>query len=103
MTVKDLEERLNHRLRMQLAGDSPPQVPTSALGPPVQIWRLHRDKTVTLETLPEHLAEITIANIVHNEPNVARAKIIRRSPSLDSFLLSAIFDRMATAPAIASA
>ena len=80
------EDRLKHYIAMANAGDELPE--EASLGPPVQIWRLHRDGRETLETLPEFLAQHTMANIVHEEPDVVRAKIIRRSPNLDSLLVA---------------
>jgi hypothetical protein len=101
MTIKDIEARLAHYERMFLAGDPMPE--GASFGPPVQIWRLHRDGHESWETLPEFLAELVLADIVNSEPNVARAKIVRSSPNLDQYLLVDIFDLMARQPAMVAA
>lgn len=74
-----------------------------SFGPPVQIWRQHRDGSVSYETLPEFLAKFIVAGIPHNEPNTARAKIIRRSPELDYFLLADLARLTAKMPAMEAA
>jgi len=63
---------------------------TGNQGPSVQIWRQHRDGSESYETLPEYLAELIVSEIRFNEPNTARAKIIRRKTELDYFLLADI-------------
>ena len=94
MTMKD-ENNLEQALA--LANDP---------SPPVQIWRRFRkghEPRETWETLPEYLAELIIAEIRFNEPNVERAKIVRRRAELDYFLLSDLAELMAEMPAMEAA
>ena len=72
-------------------------------GPPVQIWRQHRDGSESYETLPEFLAKFELAGIPQNEPNTARAKIIRRRTELDPILLAGLAGFMAKMPAMEAA
>lgn len=74
-----------------------------SFGPPVQIWRRKRDGSESYETLPESLAKLTMAGIPQNEPNTARAKIVRRRTELDRFLLGGLAQLMARQPAMEAA
>lgn len=99
MTIKD---RLDHHQKLFWAGvDAEPEEPR--YGPPVTVWRHHRDGRKTTEIMPEALAKITVANIVHDEPDVARAKILYRAPSMDAHILYSVAEMMALQPAVAAA
>jgi len=97
VTKKDIMTRFEQAVRIAAAGAD--QVPDGlSFGPPVQIWRAHRDGSESYETLPEWLAILTLCDIVNSEPNTARAKIVRPPP--DYYCLA---DLMARQPAMEAA
>lgn len=78
MSVVVAQKRLAELASLVTAGADDTRPPE--LGPPVVLWRQFRDGTETEECLPEMLAEWTLIGLaVGNEPDVARAKIIRFS------------------------
>lgn len=78
VTKEDLQKRFEQAVRLAAAGAD--KVPDGlSFGPPVILWRRYHDGRETEETWPLWIAELTMAEIVHSEPLVCRAKIVRRN------------------------
>jgi len=76
-TLAAAADLLAHHERIAAAGADDTAQGWGYLGPDVTLWRRFRDGTETRETLPEFIAEVTLAAIPEREPNVERAKIER--------------------------
>ena len=68
---------LAHHERIAAAGADDTAESWGDLGPDVKLWRRFRNGDETRETLPEFIAEVTLAAIPEREPDVERAKIER--------------------------
>lgn len=76
VTIRDVEKRLEHQQRLEMAGIT---VPDPGLGPAVLLWTRKRDGAENWEVLPKWVANLVVSDL-HNDGSVERAAIYHKLP-----------------------